>query len=253
VPTNQQRREAERLRLQRQLEQRRAREAARKRFTLIASIIGTVVVIVAVVIVIVVTTGGSGKKHPEGDTVSAPKTTPAPTPSASTSAAAAAPVPIPKVACTKAPKGTTATFKGLTVTGIKNLKVAPKVSGKSATDATTLGCEDLVVGKGAIATTASTVDAQYVGVVYKTGKVFQSSWGTSPVPSFSLKTGPQGVIPGFSQGIAGAGKVTPMRVGGRRILILPAALAYGDTSPQGSGIPANASLVFVVDLQKVTG
>jgi FKBP-type peptidyl-prolyl cis-trans isomerase len=57
------------------------------------------------------------------------------------------------------------------------------------------------------------------------------------------------VVPGFTQGIGGTGKVAPMRVGGRRIMILPAALGYG---AQGSGpIPANAALVFVVDLKSV--
>jgi peptidylprolyl isomerase len=87
-----------------------------------------------------------------------------------------------------------------------------------------------------------------VGVLYKNGTLFDSSWknGGKPV-QFPLT----GVVPGFTQGIGGAGKVAPMRQGGRRIMILPSALAYGPQAQQG--IPANSVLVFVVDLQKITG
>jgi peptidylprolyl isomerase len=251
VPTNQQRRETERRRLQRQLEERRAREIARRRFTLIGSIVGTLVVIAAVVIAVVASTG-SDKKTPaagsggEKDTITSPPSTSAP---ASTPAAPPA-APAPTAPCAAAPKGATASFKGLTVTGAKDLKHEPKVSGKSAAVPSALLCQDLVVGTGAVAKTTAQATVEYVGVLYKTGKVFQSSWTSQPA-TFSLAAGPQGVITGFSQGIAGAGKVTPMRQGGRRIMILPSALAYGPQAQQG--IPANSVLVFVVDLQKITG
>src|SRR5262249_9764922 len=110
-----------------------------------------------------------------------------------------------------------------------------------------LTCADLVVGTGAKATPASTVSVQYAGVLYANGKQFDSSWARGGTPaSFPLT----GVIPGFKQGIGGAGKVEPMRVGGRRVLIMPASLAYGAEAQ--SGIPANSSLVFVVDLTKVS-
>ncbi|MDN5749692.1 MAG: FKBP-type peptidyl-prolyl cis-trans isomerase, partial [Pseudonocardia sp.] len=49
-----------------------------------------------------------------------------------------------------------------------------------------------------------------------------------------------GVVPGFSQGIEG------MAVGGRRVIVMPPELAYGDNPPPG--LPADATLVFVVDL-----
>jgi peptidylprolyl isomerase len=252
VPTNQQRREAERRRLQRELEQRRAREISRRRMTLILSIVGTLVVIAAVIVVVVVNTGSDKKPAATGekDTVSsAPATTSAPASTAPATTAAA--IPTPTAPCAAAPKTATAVFKNLRITGATDLKHQPKVAGKSAAVPTALACEDLVVGKGAVAKTTSTATVQYVGALYNTGKVFQSSWGSGQTPSFSLKSGPQGVIPGFSQGIAGAGKVTPMRVGGRRLLILPPALAYGSQAQQG--IPANSTLVFVVDLQKIAG
>jgi FKBP-type peptidyl-prolyl cis-trans isomerase len=246
VPTNKQRREAERRRLQRQLEERRARQAARKRFTLVASIIGTLVVIAAVVVIVVIATGGNGdKKKPAA---ASPK--PSPTAAASSSPTAApssSAVPVPTAACRTADKKATTTFAGVTVGQATNLKHEPKVTAKSAKPATTLSCADLVVGTGAKATPDSTVSVQYAGLLYANGKQFDSSWARGGKPAtFPLS----GVIPGFKQGIGGAGKVEPMRVGGRRILILPASLAYGAQAQ--SSIPANSSLVFVVDLTKVS-
>lgn len=100
---------------------------------------------------------------------------------------------------------------------------------------------DDVVGTGAAATESSTVTAQYVGAVAATGEVFQSSWEMNGAVSFPLDQ----VIPGWSDGLQG------MKEGGRRTLVIPAAMAYGANPPQGSGIPANADLVFVVDLVAV--
>jgi peptidylprolyl isomerase len=250
VPTNKQRREAARRHLERQLQRRQEREAARKRFTLVTSIVGTLVLIAAIVVVVVLINSGSDhhKKKPTSAGKSpSPTSSVSPSPTAVTSTT---PAPIPVAACAAAPKTGTATFRGLTVTGALDLKKAPKVTGKSPIDPKTVECEDLVVGKGAPATTASTVTVQYVGVVYKTGKVFQSSWTTKgAAPSFPLAPG--SVIDGFSQGIVGAGPVAPMRAGGRRVIIMPAAEAYGANPQAGSGIPANAALVFIVDLTKV--
>jgi peptidylprolyl isomerase len=252
VPTNQQRREAERRRLQRQLEERRAREAQRKRYTLIGSVIGTLVAIGAIIGIVLATTGGSDKGPQSGgnsqsgaDTVSgspSPSTVPSPTTSAPTTPAA-----LPAAPCAAPPKGDKATFQGVTVTGATDLKHAPKVQSLSQRAPATLTCEDLVVGKGKPAGPTSTVSVQYTGVLYKDGTQFDSSWsrGGKPV-SFSLAQ----VVPGFTQGIGGAGKAAPMRVGGRRIMILPASLGYG-ASGNGS-IPANAPLVFIVDLTSVS-
>ena len=89
------------------------------------------------------------------------------------------------------------------------------------------------------------MSVQYTGVLYKNGRQFDSSWERGQAASFSL----QQVVPGFTQGIGGTHGVPPMKVGGRRIIIMPAALGYG---PQAqNGIPANSPLVFVVDLKKI--
>ena len=249
MPTNQQRREAERRRLQRQLEERRAREAARKRFTLIGSVIGTLVVIGAVIGIVLATTGGSGKSSNAAghDTITGGASSPTPAPTTSTPAAA---VPQPTKPCAGVPKGTTASFEGVTVSGTTDLKHAPTIKSSSKATPATLACEDLVVGKGKAATGTSTVSVQYTGLLYRDGTKFDSSWDRGQAASFSIAPGK--VIPGFSQGIGGAGKVAPMHVGGRRIMILPASVAYGASPPAGSNIPPNAPLVFIVDLKSVS-
>jgi FKBP-type peptidyl-prolyl cis-trans isomerase len=59
------------------------------------------------------------------------------------------------------------------------------------------------------------------------------------------------MVPGFGQGIGGAPGTAPMKVGGRRIVMLPAALGYGRTGTQDRSVPPNAPIVFVVDLVAV--
>lgn len=103
----------------------------------------------------------------------------------------------------------------------------------------TLQKTDLVVGTGATVLPGATVSVHYTGAVAATGEVFQSSkdFGVNPI-TFPLS----GVIKGWTDGIPG------MKVGGTRRLVIPAVQAYGATPPPGSGIPANADLVFDVEL-----
>ena len=104
--------------------------------------------------------------------------------------------------------------------------------------------KDLIVGSGSAAKTGSTVTVNYVGVLYKGGKEFDSSWKTGqPFSPFRLGAG--SVIPGWDKGIVG------MKVGGRRELIIPPDLAYGKSGSPPT-IPPNATLVFVVDLLGVS-
>lgn len=99
--------------------------------------------------------------------------------------------------------------------------------------------KDLIVGTGPEAKAGDTVTVNYVGVLFKGGKVFDASWNRKEPFTFTLGKGQ--VIPGWDQGIPG------MKVGGRRELIIPAPLAYGAKGSPPS-IPPNATLVFVVDL-----
>jgi len=107
---------------------------------------------------------------------------------------------------------------------------------------TQLESKDLIVGTGPAAKAGDTVSVQYVGVAYSSGKVFDASWSRGQPFQFTLGQGQ--VIPGWDQGVVG------MQVGGRRELIIPPNLAYGSQSP-GSGIAANDTLIFIVDLVKI--
>ena len=114
-------------------------------------------------------------------------------------------------------------------------------NGSSATPSgpTSLQIEDLTVGTGATAAVGDTVSVGYVGT-FLDGRVFDP--GPGPI---SFQIGAGRVIPGFEQGIVG------MRVGGKRRLTIPAALAYGAA---GSGpIPPNTPLRFEVTLVSIVG
>ena len=102
--------------------------------------------------------------------------------------------------------------------------------------------KELIEGTGAEAKSGDEVTVQYVGVNYKDGKEFDSSWSRNEPFSFTL--GASQVIPGWEQGVEG------MKVGGRRELVIPPELAYGAAgSPPAIG--PNETLVFVIDLLAV--
>src|SRR5580658_5920764 len=98
-----------------------------------------------------------------------------------------------------------------------------------------LGVEDIVVGEGDEATSGSKVAVHYVGVAFSTGEEFDASWNRGEPFRFTLGRGH--VIPGWDQGVAG------MRVGGRRKLTIPSAMAYGARGA-GAAIKPHESLVF---------
>jgi peptidylprolyl isomerase len=119
------------------------------------------------------------------------------------------------------------------------LATEPKVTPPSGATPSKLVTKDLIAGTGKEAKSGDNVTVNYVGVLYKGGKKFDASWKRKEPFSFVLGRGQ--VIPGWDKGVAG------MKVGGRRELIIPAALAYG-TRGSPPTIPPNAPLVFVVDL-----
>ncbi len=127
--------------------------------------------------------------------------------------------------------------------GEGDLKVKPVIPRQSGAAPTKLIVQDVIVGTGAQAKSGDTVSVQYVGVLFSNGKEFDSSWKAGKPFDFELGSG--GVIAGWDQGVEG------MRVGGRRRLIIPADLAYG-AAGSPPAIPADAALVFDVDLLKVT-
>jgi len=105
---------------------------------------------------------------------------------------------------------------------------------------------DTVVGKGKEAVAGKTVVVHYTGWLYapkapkQRGQQFDSSVGGEP---FTFPLGMGGVIKGWDQGVAG------MKVGGKRTLVIPAELGYGQ---RGAGpIPPGATLLFDVELLDV--
>jgi peptidylprolyl isomerase len=119
------------------------------------------------------------------------------------------------------------------------LSKEPHITPPSGPPPTKLVTKEIVKGTGAEAKTGSAVAVNYVGALYKTGKVFDASWKRNEPFTFTLGKGQ--VIPGWEQGVVG------MKVGGRRQLIIPSALGYGAKGSPPS-IPPNETLIFVIDL-----
>ena len=101
---------------------------------------------------------------------------------------------------------------------------------------------DIKEGDGEVAKAGDTVQVHYVGVAYSTGEEFDSSYDRGDPLQFQLGAGR--VIAGWDQGVQG------MRVGGRRQLVIPPHLAYGDRGA-GNVIAPGETLIFVCDLVAV--
>ena len=101
---------------------------------------------------------------------------------------------------------------------------------------------DITVGDGVEATAGKTVTVHYVGVSHSTGEEFDASWNRGQ--SFAFPLGAGNVIAGWDRGVVG------MKVGGRRRLVIPPHLGYGDRGA-GAVIKPGETLIFVVDLVDV--
>jgi len=102
--------------------------------------------------------------------------------------------------------------------------------------------DEITVGEGDEATKGTKVSVHYVGVAFSSGEEFDASWNRGQ--PFEFKLGAGQVIPGWDAGVAG------MKVGGRRRLTIPSAMAYGARGA-GGAIKPHEPLVFVVDLLSV--
>jgi peptidylprolyl isomerase len=127
--------------------------------------------------------------------------------------------------------------------GESDINSKPKVPKGSGAAPTALKAETLIAGNGAAIKSGQQATVNYVGVLFKTGKEFDTSWGKGKQP-FQFALGSGQVIPGWDQGVVG------MKVGERRRLTIPADLAYGQ---QGSPpkIGPNEPLIFDIDLKKI--
>ena len=119
------------------------------------------------------------------------------------------------------------------------LSKKPTVTPPAGPPPSKLVVKDLIKGTGAEAKLNRSISINNVGVLYHGGKEFDSTWQRGKPSYLFLEKGRQ--IAGFTEGIPG------MKLGGRRELIVPAALAYGAKGVPGK-VPPNEPLVFVVDL-----
>jgi peptidylprolyl isomerase len=113
---------------------------------------------------------------------------------------------------------------------------APVIGSPKGNPPQSLTSRDLAAGSGAVVLPTSTLTVHYTLMAWSTGKIIDTSWTSGKPATFPLAN----VIPGWQQGLPG------MKVGGRRLLIIPPALGYG---ANGAGpIAPNETLIFVVDL-----
>jgi len=118
----------------------------------------------------------------------------------------------------------------------------PEIDFPDSPPPTDLEVTDLSLGDGTEAASGSTVVVHYVGVAHSTGEEFDASYNRGEPLSFRLGVGQ--VIAGWDQGVTG------MKVGGRRKLVIPPHLGYGDRGA-GGVIKPGETLIFVVDLVDV--
>ena len=116
----------------------------------------------------------------------------------------------------------------------------PAVTGNAGEAPSTLQTQDIIVGTGTEILPTSTLTVHYTLMTWSNGALVESSWSGGQPATFPLS----GVIAGWQEGLPGA------KVGGRRLLVIPADKGYG---PNGSGpIGPNETLIFVVDIIAVS-
>ena len=107
----------------------------------------------------------------------------------------------------------------------------------------TLVVQPLIKGTGKVVEAGDTIAVQYVGLVYRTGKVFDSSWGGD---AFSVPIGTGKVVAGWDEGLVG------QTVGSQVLLVIPPDKGYGADGNSQIGIKGTDAMVFVVDILSAT-
>ena len=121
-----------------------------------------------------------------------------------------------------------------------NAGEAPTITPPTGAAPATLQTQDIIVGTGTEVLPTSTLTVHYTLMTWSNGALVESSWNGGQPATFPLS----GVIAGWQEGLPGA------KVGGRRLLVIPADKGYG---PNGSGpIGPNETLIFVVDIIAVS-
>jgi peptidylprolyl isomerase len=112
----------------------------------------------------------------------------------------------------------------------------------SASPPGALVTKTLVKGNGAKVAKGDYVIAQYSGFIWRTKKVFGSSWSSGSPFGFTIGASPEQVIPGWDKGLVG------QTIGSRVMLSIPPAQGYGSSGASQAGIKGNDTLLFVVDI-----
>ena len=130
------------------------------------------------------------------------------------------------------------------VEGLPTVKLAkngaPKIFMPKSDAPTDLVVQPLIVGDGPVVQAGQTVDVQYTGAIWDTGKVFDSSWKSGQSVQFGIGTGQ--VIAGWDEGLVG------QTVGSQVLLVIPPDKGYGSSGQPSAGIKGTDTLVFVVDI-----
>ncbi len=119
---------------------------------------------------------------------------------------------------------------------------APTLTFPSSSPPKTLVTKTLIKGSGPKVSTGEYVIAQYVGYIWRTKKVFGSSWSSGSPFGFVIGASPEQVIPGWDKGLVG------QTVGSRVMLSIPPSDGYGSAGQSNAGIKGTDTLVFVVDI-----
>jgi FKBP-type peptidyl-prolyl cis-trans isomerase len=119
---------------------------------------------------------------------------------------------------------------------------APTLTFPSSSPPSGLVTTTLVKGSGPKVAKGEFVIAQYVGYIWRTKKVFGSSWTSGSPFGFVIGASPEQVIPGWDKGLVG------QTVGSRVMLSIPPAEGYGSAGQSQAGITGKDTLVFVVDI-----
>ncbi len=129
---------------------------------------------------------------------------------------------------------------GLPTVGTSSPGTAPPVRIPQTAPSTTLQSRTLILGTGPVVKKGQLLVAQYEGLIWRTGKVFSSTWKSGAPTGFQIGTGQ--VIKGWDDGLVGK------RVGSRVLLVVPPADGYGKDGSSSAGIKGTDTLVFVVDI-----
>jgi peptidylprolyl isomerase len=147
------------------------------------------------------------------------------------------------IANTASASGTKVSTGGHGLPTVSDTPGAPTITiPKGGKAPTSLVAKTLIQGTGPVVTKGQTAVVQYVGVIWRTGKVFDSSWKTGAPFGFVIGATPTQVIPGWNTGLLGK------KAGSRVLLSIPPADGYGKAGSSQAGIKGTDTLVFAVDI-----